>query len=131
MKPLLYSVLYLLSAAIAFGSNQGNVDSVTCGSITGWASDGTATAITVDVYDGSVYVTSGLANQTTNANGPHGFAITTPQSLKDNQVHSIIVTYGGTTYKLTPSPLTMLQCNSSATGYQYYYTDTLQSISLT
>jgi len=94
------------------------------GSIVGWAWDGTTSPIHVDFYDGTVYLTSVLANQNTGSDswvggGYHGFSLTTPATLQDNQIHSIYVRYGGTTVNLG---------GDSSTGYQYYYTDTLASI---
>jgi hypothetical protein len=58
--------------------------------------------------------------------GYHGFSLTTPATLKDNQIHSIYVRYGGTTINLGSDPRT-IQCDSSSPSYQYYYTDTLQA----
>ncbi|MGA2136150.1 MAG: hypothetical protein ABSH50_27995, partial [Bryobacteraceae bacterium] len=69
------------------------------------------------------------------ANGAyHGFNLPTPASLKDNQIHSIYARHGGTTTNVASLPDTgarTIQCDSSSTGYQYYFTDTLQSINTT
>jgi RHS repeat-associated protein len=134
MRKSAFCLLYLaLGCGLLLGqSYQGNLDSAGCGSIVGWAWNYTTSPIMVDFYDGTVYVTSMLANQNTGSDsyvdgGYHGFSLPTPATLKDNQIHTIYVRYGGTGMNLGSDPRT-IQCDSSSTGYQYYYTDTLQSI---
>jgi hypothetical protein len=130
--------LYLMvGAALLLGQDyQGNLDSAGCGTIVGWAWNGTANPINVDFYDGTVFVTSTLANINTGNpdsyidGGYHGFSLSTPSTLKDNQIHNIYARYGGTTINVGSDPRT-IQCDSSSTGYQYYATDTLQSINTT
>jgi hypothetical protein len=107
-------------------------------SITGWASNGAST-INVDFYDGAAYLTSTAANVNSGSDSYvdgayHGFSLPTPASLKDNQVHNIFVRYGGTTTNVASLPDTgsrAIQCDSSSTAYQYYFTDTLLSINTT
>ena len=135
-KPRLYLLYLAAGSGLLLGqSYQGNLDSANCGSITGYAWNGTTTPINVDFYDGATYVTSVLANQDTGTDSYlegdyHGFSLPTPLTLKDNQIHSIYVRYGGTTINLGSDPRT-IQCDSSSPGYQYYFTDTLQSINTT
>ncbi len=126
-------------AYAAFGSGllfaqslTGNLDAAGCGSITGWAYNGSTTQISVDFYDGATFITTVVANQNSGSdsiiNGvEHGFVLYTPSTLKDNQIHTIYARYSGTTVNLGSDPRT-IQCDSSSTGYQYYYTDTLETI---
>jgi hypothetical protein len=76
-----------------------------------------------------------------NGSGSSGFSIPIPAALQDNRVHAVSVSYGtaqstgtqvnipiggsGTQFAAT------IQCAPSATGYQYYFTDSFQSISTT
>jgi len=137
-KPRLCTIWLYLAAgsALLLGQDyQGNLDNASCGSISGWAWNGTTSPINVDFYDGTVYVTTLLANQNTGSDsyvdgGYHGFSLTTPATLKDNQIHTIYARFGGTTINLGSDPRT-IQCESSSTGYQYYYSDTFQSINTT
>ncbi|MGA2591426.1 MAG: hypothetical protein ABSH32_16015 [Bryobacteraceae bacterium] len=132
MRKLPFYLLYLAAGSgLLLGQYQGNLDSASCSGISGWASNG-ATTINVDYYDGTVYLTSTLANQNTGSDsyvdgGYHGFYLALPPTLMDNQIHSIYVRYGGTTVNVGSDPRT-IQSDSSSTGYKYYYTDTLESI---
>ena len=126
---------FALGTGLLFGqSYQGSFDQATCGTISGWASDQSQpnTPINVDIYDGTVYVTSVPANLPGNNN--HSFNLPTPPTLKDNQIHNIYARYGGTTTDLPAdigtisNVLRPLQCNSSSAGYTYYYNDTFSSI---
>jgi hypothetical protein len=136
MRNLGLCILYLiLGSGLLLGqSYQGNLDGAGCGSIFGWAWNSTATPISVDIYDSTVYVTTLTANLNTGNSdsmnpdgGYRGFMLDTPAVFKDNQIHSVYVRYGGTTINLGSDPRT-IQCDSTSPGYQYYYTDTLQSI---
>ena len=123
-----------LGCAASFGqSYNGYFDTAGCGTIGGWAWDGTNNRISVDIYDGGVYVTSAPANQYRAdlqaagiGDGSHGFSLPFPTTLKDNQIHNLYARFGGTTINLaaTPRPL---QCASSSTGYTYYYSELYSS----
>jgi hypothetical protein len=121
---LLYLYLAAGSGLLLGQGSQGNLDSANCASITGWAWNGTTSPINVDFYHSAVYVTSMLANQDTGSDsyvdgGYHGFSLSTPATLKDNQIHNIYVSYGGSTVNIGSDPRT-IQCDSSSTGYVYY-----------
>ena len=125
-------ILFLATGCgVLFGQHYaGSLDTVTCGGLSGWAWDGTDNPINVDLYDGSVYVTSASASQYQAGlpgNGYHDFTLATPSTLKDNQVHNIYARFGGTIANLSNTPRT-IQCNSSSSGYTYYYTDSFSTI---
>ncbi len=87
----------------------------------------------MDIYDGTVYLTTVFADLNTGSDSYYdgsyyGFSLALPAALQDNQVHSIYARYGGTTTNLGSDPRT-IQCDATSPGYQYYYTDTLESIS--
>lgn len=102
---------------------EGLIDGSDCNSIRGWAWNEKEpnTSVNVDIYDGGTKLTSVAANlfrqDLVNAgkgNGYHGFSYATPSSLKNGAVHSISVTYAGTSTTLSGSPKT-LSCNNYVT----------------
>jgi hypothetical protein len=104
MRRLGFCILYLaLGSGLLLGqSYQGNLDGAGCGSIFGYAWNYTATPISVDIYDSTVYVTTVAANMYTGNSdsinpdgGYRGFSLDTPAVLKDNQIHSIYARYSG------------------------------------
>lgn len=86
MSRVQFYLLYLaLGSGLLFGQYGGSFDQASCGTLSGWAWNGTDTPMNVDVYDGAVYVTSTLANQYRAdlpgagiGNGYHAFSLTTP-----------------------------------------------------
>src|SRR2546430_11411188 len=97
------------SAAAAY---QGYFDSADCSTIYGWAWDSTQpnSPISVDVYDGSSYLTTLQANQFRSdlpGNKNHAFNYTTPDSLKNGSGHTIHIKFAGTSTELTNSPRTI------------------------
>lgn len=140
MTRLRFYIFYLaLSSGLAYGQGyQGAIHDTGCGSLRGWAWQQTTAQINVDLYDGGVYVLTSLANQNLGSwsvlNGVnHGFSVSIPSSIKDNQIHRLSVRYNGTLsdlpYGTTTQYYVTVQCTASSTGYQYYNTDTLQTIS--
>jgi hypothetical protein len=143
MNKARFCVLYFaLGGSLLFAqSYAGSFDQASCGSISGWAWDGIdSDKINVDIYDGSIFVMSAAANLYRSdlpgkgiGAGYSAFNVPPPSTLKDNQIHNIYVKYPGTTTDL-PADLGLsnvsrpLQCNSSSTGYTYYYTDSFTSI---
>lgn len=132
-----YSLLLYFAMGCAAGfaqSYNGYFDTASCGTIGGWAWDGTNDRINVDIYDSGVYVTTTPANlyradllAAGIGDGVHAFSLPLPTTLKDNQVHNLYARFGGTTTNLAANPRA-LQCDSSSNGYQYYY-DEVWSIS--
>lgn len=98
----------------------GYVDSATCTEVKGWAydSDNQNAAVTLHVYEGSTFVTSGKANvaradvnRIMGITGDHGFIIPLPATLKDGKAHTLTVyvldTAGGKSANLQQSPRTV------------------------
>jgi hypothetical protein len=98
----------------------GYLDSATCTEIKGWAydSDNQNAAVTLHVYEGSTFVTSGKANvaradvnRVMGIVGDHGFVIPLPATLKDGKAHTLTVyaldTAGGKNANLQQSPRTV------------------------
>jgi hypothetical protein len=91
-------------------------DESDCNHIFGWAWNASDpnNAITVDIYADNVRVLTVLADQFRQdlvdanvGNGFHGFDVATPDSLRDGQSHSILVTIGGTNINLHNTPRTI------------------------
>jgi len=98
----------------------GYLDAATCTELKGWAydSDNQNAAVTLHVYEGSTFVTSGKANvaradvnRTMGITGDHGFTIPLPATLKDGKAHTLAVyaldTAGGKSANLQQSPRTV------------------------
>jgi hypothetical protein len=92
---------------------EGWLDGADCNTIFGWAADINRlnTSISVDIYDGTAYLTTVLANQYRpdiaaylGDNGLHGFSFATPASLKNGQPHSVFVKFSGTSTNLSGTP---------------------------
>jgi len=103
----------------------GYVDVANCNTISGWAGDRNRlnTSINVSLYDGSTLLTTVAANGSRSDvgnflgdNGLHGFTISTPTSLKNNQAHSISVKFEISANNLIGSP-TSITCGPSYIGY--------------
>ena len=107
----------------------GRLDTADCNTINGWAYDSNepGKSITVFIYDNdttlSNVIWSGVTgnlrtdvNATLSINGNHGFTITTPSSVKDNNTHWIYIyafdTSTGATANLNNSPRS-LSCTST------------------
>src|SRR5579863_264331 len=93
----------------------GYLDSADCTQLVGWAWDGTQpnSPISVDVYDGTSFIASVLANtfrqDLKNAgfgNGSHGFVYTSPAFYTGGS-HTITIRYGGTVTPLGETPRAM------------------------
>lgn len=103
-------------------SYQGNHDTTDCLTVSGWVWDAVQphTAIAVDVYDGTTFLASVLANQfrpdLTSVLGAgkesHGFVYQLPTSIRDGQTHTIFVRYGGTSIATSSSPR-QINCRTS------------------
>src|SRR5882762_1485461 len=121
----------LLSTSAVAQNYLGYLDWADCSALMGWAEDFNTpnTAINVDIYDGSTYVTTTAANLYRSDVGYHAFTISTPASLKNNQYHYIYVKYGGTNLYLYNSDRPIF-CAATSNGYQYYYSDTFPSINV-
>jgi hypothetical protein len=92
---------------------DGNLDSVDCNGISGWAWDPARpnTPVNVNIYNGTSLVATVAANvfrqdllNAGKGNGYHGFSYTTPQYLKDGQTHSISAKYTDTGLPLNGTP---------------------------
>jgi hypothetical protein len=92
---------------------QGNVDIVSCNTVSGWAWNNTQpnTPASVGIYDGATLLTTASANQfrqdLLNAgigNGFHAFSVPTPASLRDGQSHSVWIKILGPAHNLSNSP---------------------------
>jgi len=121
----------LLSTSGVAQNYLGYLDAADCSSISGWAEDfnNPGTAINVEIWDGSTYVTTTAANLYRSDVGYHAYTISTPASLKNNQYHYIYVKYGGTNLYLYNSDRPVF-CTATANGYQPYYSDTFPSINV-
>ncbi len=121
----------LLSTSAVAQNYLGYLDAADCSSISGWAEDfaNPGTAINVEIWDGSTYVTTTAANLYRSDVGSHAYQISTPASLKNNQYHYIYVKYGGTNLYLYNSDRPVF-CTATSNGYQYYYSDTSPGINV-
>jgi len=106
----------------------GFLDHAACDSISGWAADRNRlnTPINVQIYDGSTLIGVVTASNSRSDvgsflgdNGVHGFAITTPASLRNGAVHSLHVRFETSTTELSGSPAS-LNCTSFTASYVGY-----------
>lgn len=104
------------ASAVVSPMFEGFLDEADCIRLTGWAWDANDpnNAITVDIYSDNVLVRTVLASEfrqdlldASKGNGFHGFDITTPNTLRDGQSHSIRATIGGTNIDLFATPRTI------------------------
>ena len=137
---LLCSTLPAFSESSAAPKQTGWLDVADCSGISGWAWDSAqpSSRLQVDLYDGSVH---GLPAATVTAanyrldlrqagigDGAYGFYVPTPASLKDGRTHAIVATVSGTDNAIQLGVNT-LSCPADATGYRYYLSDKLSSLS--
>ncbi|MFD1143979.1 putative Ig domain-containing protein [Larkinella insperata] len=113
---------------VVTGNFEGYLDQVTCTTISGWVwdRDKPNTPLSVEFLEGATVATAtpigtNLANifrtDLVNAgkgNGVHGYSFATPESIKDNQAHTIWARVEGSTYVLMWAPKT-LTCQGSGT----------------
>ena len=121
--------LFVIRGSGATPAFQGFLDASGCGIITGWAWDANQpnTTINVDIYDGSVLMTTIPANlyreDIRNAgigDGFHGFSFTTPASLKNGVTHSVHVRFAGAATELSSSPRAF-NCPNTAVVFQGFH----------
>ena len=137
---LLFSTLPAYPASAAAPKQTGWLDVADCSGISGWAWDSTQTSsrLQIDLYDGSIhgqpFATVTAANyrrdlqQVGIGDGAYGFYLTTPASLKDGRTHAIVAAISGTDTAIQIGVNT-LSCPADATGYRYYLSDKLSTIS--
>jgi hypothetical protein len=88
-----------LAPAVWAQTYIGYLDGANCASIGGWAWDGTETPLDVDLFNGTALIQRVTASQYRSdlvgvaGLGNHGYGIVTPDSLKDNQPHTIHARY--------------------------------------
>lgn len=106
-------ILHLHAQAPVF---DGFHDTANCNVISGWAWDANQpnTPINVDIYSDEVFLATVPADifrqdlfDAGKGNGNHGFSFVTPESLKDEQPHSIRVRFGNSGLTLFNSPKTI------------------------
>ncbi len=97
---------------------EGEIESASCSTITGWAWDRSKpnTSTHVRVLNGSSLIALLPADRSRpdlasslGDDGVHGFSYAVPPSLKDGQPHPIAIRYGDTDISLANSPVT-IQC---------------------
>ncbi len=124
-----------LSAGVPIPAYNGYHDSATCTAIAGWAWDANqpTTPISVDIYSDNTLVATIAASQFRQdlltagiGDGNHSFSFTVPNSLKDNQTHSIAVKFAGTQTNLNTTPKT-IQCASTALNLYFIHPDHLNT----
>ena len=95
---------------------EGSFDKMEVVSLGGWAWDGSQpnTPIKVEIYDGSTLLATILAEGfredlkvAGKGDGRHAFNYALPQSLRDDQPHTISIRYAGTKSDLSGSPKTL------------------------
>ncbi len=101
---------------------QGLLDAGTCSTIAGWAwdADSPSATVSVDIYDGSTFLTTVSAGNFRAdlaaagiGNGNHGFSYT--QSFNDGKTHTIYAYFSGTRTSLGASPKTTSICGVAST----------------
>lgn len=137
---LLFSTLPAYPNSAAAPKQTGWLDVADCSGISGWAWDSSqpSSRLQIDLYDGSIH---GLPLATVAADnyrrdlqqvgigdGKYGFFLSTPASLKDGRTHAIIAAVSGTDTAIQTGVNT-LSCPSGATGYHYYFSDKLSTLS--
>ena len=137
---LLFSTLPAYPESAAAPKQTGWLDFADCSGISGWAWDSTETSsrLQIDLYDGSIhgqpFATVTAANyrrdlqQAGIGDGSYAFYLTTPASLKDGRTHAIIAAVSGTDTAIQIGTNT-LSCPADATGYRYYLSDKLSTLS--
>ena len=133
-------VAYSESAAAVAPKQTGWLDVADCSGISGWAWDSgqPSSQLQVDLYDGSIHGQpfASVAAQNYRRDlqqagigaGTHGFYLPTPESLKDGRTHAIIAAVAGTDTAIQIGTNT-LSCPAEATGYRYYFSDKLATLS--
>jgi hypothetical protein len=98
------------------GTFEGFHERNTCEVIGGWAYDSSKpdTPISVEIYDGSVFLVSLVANtfradlrDAGKGNGNHSFVFTPPAQLKDGKPHQISIRIAGTSIGLQGTPMSL------------------------
>src|SRR5262249_8982841 len=106
----------------------GFIDHSACDTIAGWAADRNRLNVPVNVgiYDGTTLIANVPANNSRpdvgtflGDNGLHGFAITTPASLKNGSLHTIHIKFETSATELTGSPSSM-NCATITPSYVGY-----------
>jgi RHS repeat-associated protein len=124
-----------ISPGVPTPAYNGYHDSATCTAIAGWAWDANQpnAPISIDIYSDNTLVATVNANQFRQdlldagiGNGVHSFNFTVPNSLKDNQAHSILVKFAGTQTNLNATPKS-IQCVSTALSLFYIHPDHLNT----
>jgi len=131
---------YSESAAAAKQPQTGWLDSADCSAISGWAWDASqpSAQLEINLYDGNTQG-SPIATVTASSyrldlqqagigDGAHAFFMSTPASLKDGSTHAILATIAGSNTNIKLGTNT-LSCPASATGYRYYLSDKLTTLS--
>ena len=101
-----------LAPAVWAQTYTGYLDGANCASISGWAWDGSEAQLDVDLFNGTAPIQTVTANQPRSdlvgvaGSGNHGYGIVTPDTLKNNQPHTIHAYYRATGVELTNSPRT-------------------------
>ncbi len=113
--------LVVSAGGVVTGNFEGYLDGVNCSTFSGWVwdRDKPNTPITVEFLDGATAATAvsigsisadifrqDLKNAN-KGNGAHGYVFTVPESVKDNQTHTIWGRVQGATYILNWSPKTI------------------------
>ena len=113
--------LVVSAGGVVTGNFEGYLDGVNCSTFSGWVwdRDKPNTPITVEFLDGANVITAvsigsvsadifrqDLKNAN-KGNGAHGYVFTVPESVKDNQTHTIWGRVQGSTYTLNWSPKTI------------------------
>jgi hypothetical protein len=137
---LLGSSFLAYSAPAAAPKQTGWLDIADCSGISGWAWDSSqpSSRLQIDLYDGSIhgapFASVAAANyrldlkQAGMGDGAYGFFLSTPESLKDGRTHAIVAAIAGTDTAIQIGTNT-LSCPANATGYQYYFSDKLSTLS--
>lgn len=105
---------------------QGRHDGQGCNAIEGWAWDSNDPngTVNVDIYDGTTLLASVACTlyrqDLADVFGSpyHGFIFHTPASLRDGQLHTVTVKFGGTNINITLDTPRTTSCTSSTTNYQ-------------
>ncbi|RCR67301.1 PQQ-dependent sugar dehydrogenase [Larkinella punicea] len=121
------SLTVAASSTVVTGNFEGFLDVVNCSTISGWVwnRDKPNTPLPVEFLDGATSATAVLIGSTlanvyrqdlknaNKGNGEHGYSFVVPESLKDNQTHTIWGRVQGSTYILKWAPKTI---NCAGTG---------------
>jgi hypothetical protein len=131
---------YAETGAVTKQPLAGWLDSADCSAISGWAWDEAqpSARVEINLYDGGIHG-SPFATLTASNNrldlqqagigdGAHGFYLSTPASLKDGRTHSIVAAIVGSDKPVRIGANT-LSCPAGASGYQYYFSDRLTTLS--